>query len=190
MKKIILLILVVAIAGGGYFVWKSFNTELSIEETKINNTPVQIKEIKSIAEWEFLAVDCEVMVDTVRERGFWTTDDKLVRIYRGCLRLGVNLKNADENWISITDSVVNVNLPKVQLLDNRFVDEANTVSFFESGKWDGKAKEEMLKRAEVKMRKYALTPEMFDRARQQAESRFKALLSALGYSNVQVNIAK
>ena len=189
-KWIIGVLCVVVLVGAGLFLWQKSGSGISFEETKIDNTPIQIMEIKSIAEWEFLSVDCEVMVDTVRVRGFWTTDDKLVRIYRGCLRLGVNLKNADENWINVTDSAVNVNLPKIQLLDERFVDEANTVSFFESGKWDGQAKEQLLAKAEIKMRKYALTPEMFDRARQQAESRFKALLSALGYSNVQVTIAE
>ena len=188
-KLIIILILVAAIVGG--IVWLNFESPtITVEKTKIDRTPLQIKEIKSIAEWEFLSVECEVMVDSVRKRNIFITDDKLVRIYRGSLRLGVNLKEADENWINIEDSVVNVNLPKIKLLDDRFIDEANSVSFYESGKWSGQAKEEMVTKAEVKMRKYALTPEMFDRAREQAESRFRSLFAALGYNNVKINFAQ
>ena len=188
-KLIFILILIVAIVGG--IIWLTTDTPtITVEKTKIDRTPTQIKEIKSIAEWEFLSVECEVLVDSVRKRSFFMTDDRLVRIYRGSLRLGVNLKEADENWIKVEDSVVYVNLPQIKLLDDRFIDEAGSVSFFESGKWDGKSKEDLVSRAEKKMRKYALTPVMFQRAKEQAEIRFTSLFSALGFKNVKVSFAE
>ena len=128
-KILIILVLVAVIVGG--IVWLNFDSPtITVEKTKIDNTPNQIKEIKSIAEWEFLSIECEVLVDSVRKRSFFITDDRLVRIYRGSLRLGVNLKEADENWINVEDSVVYVNLPKIKLLDDRFIEEAGSVSFF------------------------------------------------------------
>ena len=188
-KILIILVLVAVIVGG--IVWLNFDSPtITVEKTKIDNTPNQIKEIKSIAEWEFLSIECEVLVDSVRKRSFFITDDRLVRIYRGSLRLGVNLKEADENWINVEDSVVYVNLPKIKLLDDRFIDEAGSVSFFESGKWDGQSKEILLSKAEMKMRKYALTPAMFQRAQEQAKSRFTSLFSAMGFNNVKVSFAE
>ena len=193
-KAVLIAIAILVLAGCGFiffgaeFLRQKFDIDISFSETRIDNTP-QVMEIKSISEWEFLAVYREVIVDTVREREFWTTDDRLVRIYRGCLSLGVNLKDADDNWITVTGSTVNVNLPKIRLLDERFIDEANSVSFYESGKWSGEAREKLFAKAEEKMLKYALAPEMLDRARQQAETRFKSLFSAIGYPNVKVTFA-
>ena len=65
---------------------------------KIDITPLQIRSIEQIGEWSFLEINDEELVDTVRH-GFFS-DDKLVRIYYGTLRLGINLKEAHEGWLA------------------------------------------------------------------------------------------
>ena len=52
---------------------------------KIDITPNLIESIKDIGEWEFLSINDEELVDTIRH-GFFG-DDQLVRIYYGTLRL-------------------------------------------------------------------------------------------------------
>lgn len=59
------------------------------EEKKFTLSPTQIKSLEDIGEWEFLSIADEELVDTV-SHGFFG-DDRLVRIYFGTLRLGVNM---------------------------------------------------------------------------------------------------
>ena len=101
-------------------------------DDRIDVTPTQIMSIKAIGEWEFLSVNAEELVDTVR-KGFFT-DDELARIYYGTLRLGIDMGKLESDWIEASGDSVMLLLPKVGLLDAAFIDEARTKSFFESGK--------------------------------------------------------
>ena len=128
----IVAILVIVIIILVYIVCCSHSNNIDISTDKaIDITPEQIASIKDIGEWEFLSVNDEEMVDTIR-KGFFS-DDELVRIYYGTIRLGVNMHNVQPHWIKKADSVIYVSLPEITLLDNDFIDEARTTSFFESG---------------------------------------------------------
>ena len=99
---------------------------------KIDDTPTIVEQMKEIGQWEFLSISDEELVDTVR-RGFFS-DDELVRIYYGTMRLGIDFSQCDEKWIEREGDTIKVDLPPVQLLDENFLDETRTKSFFESGK--------------------------------------------------------
>lgn len=75
---------------------KSNSIEITADQ-EIDITPQQIQSIKDIGEWEFLEISDEEMVDTTR-RGI-LSDDHLVRIYYGTMRLGINLKQVETGWI-------------------------------------------------------------------------------------------
>ncbi len=83
------------------FWWLAFAEKDNHLELEVNNdinvTPQQIQLIKDIGEWEFLSVSNEELVDTVRKGLF--SDDHLVRIYYGTLRLGIDLSKAKTGWI-------------------------------------------------------------------------------------------
>ena len=96
-------------------------------------TPSQIESIRRIGQWEFMAINDEELVDTVR-KGFFS-DDHLVRIYYGTIRLGLDLSDFDASRISKCEDSLVVRLPHITLLDNHFIDEARTKSFHESGSW-------------------------------------------------------
>ena len=83
------------------------NTTISIGSDNIAS-------MKSIGEWEFLSISDEEMIDTVRH-GFFS-DDELVRIYYGTLRLGIDMSQADADWIAHSGDSVTVTLPPVKLL--------------------------------------------------------------------------
>ncbi len=57
-------------------------------------SPTQIRTIENIGQWEFLSISDEELIDTTRH-GFFG-DDKLVRIYYGTLRLGIDMKEVKE----------------------------------------------------------------------------------------------
>ena len=151
---------------------------------KIDITPLQIRSIEQIGEWSFLEINDEELVDTVRH-GFFS-DDKLVRIYYGTLRLGINLKEAHEGWLAFEGDTLCAVLPPIRLLDNNFIDEARTRSFIESGKWTHQDRKAMYDRAARMMRQRCLTRANYQTARSNAKAQFEQMLRSMGYDKVKV----
>lgn len=187
MKKINIIIgVVVVIAVIAVFFWvrsvlKSNYIEIGSND-KIEPTPTQIQSIRDIGEWEFLSVSAEEMVDTVR-KGFFS-DDELVRIYYGTLRLGINMQQLSDDAIRVQGDTLQVTLPKVTLLDKDFIDEAKTKSFYESGKWSPQAHQALYQKAHRQMLQHCLTPENLTAAQTNAESQLRNLFTQLGYKTI------
>ena len=188
MKKygiILLTILALILAGTIYWLNKDNTVSVTTEE-QTTLSPTQVESIEAIGEWEFLAISNEELVDTVR-RGFFG-DDQLVRIYYGTLRLGINMKDVKEGWIQANaekDSIV-CTLPPIRLLDNNFIDEARTRSFFEEGKWTGADRQALYDRAYAQMKKRSLAPANIRIAQRNARQQFRDMFKAMGFPNARV----
>lgn len=160
-------------------------TELSLDvDQSINITPQQITSIKAIGEWEFLAVTSEELVDTVR-KGF-ISDDHLVRIYYGTVRLGINMHQVEPRWIVATGDSITVTLPQPGLLDKDFIDEARTKSFYESGKWSHQDREKLYQKAYRQMLRHSMTKENLQNARANGEEQFRRMMKTMGFEHVNV----
>ena len=155
-----------------------------VSNDKIDLTPNQIQQIEAIGEWEFLSVDDEELVDTIKY-GFFG-DDKLVRIYYGTLRLGVNLRETGPRWLSMQGDTLCATLPPVKLLDNNFIDEARTKSFFSTGTWSDADRDRLYYKANAMMRKRCLTPTNMALAEENARVQFTSLLRSLGFDKTKV----
>ena len=168
------------------WIWRSVKTShVEVEaDQHIDITPQQIQSIKAISEWEFLAISDEEMVDTIR-RGIFT-DDQLVRIYYGTMRLGINLKQVESGWISVNEDTLDITLPQIGLLDKDFIDEARTKSFFESGTWTAKDRETMMRRAYQRMLQRGLTPQNIETARQNGEAQVRQVMQGMGFKQVKI----
>lgn len=188
MKKygiIIILFLIIIIGGALYWLNKDNTMNVATEE-KTTLSPTQVESIEAIGQWEFLAINDEELVDTTRH-GFFG-DNQLVRIYYGTLRLGIDMKDVKEGWIQTDekkDSIV-CTLPPIRLLDNNFIDEAKTKSFFEEGKWTGADRQAMYDRAYAMMKKRCLTPVNYQTARRNAKQQFKDMFKTMGFTNVRI----
>lgn len=188
MKKygiILLTILALILVGTLYWLNKDNTVSVTTEE-QTTLSPTQVESIEAIGEWEFLAISNEELVDTVR-RGFFG-DDQLVRIYYGTLRLGINMKDVKQGWIQVNagkDSIV-CTLPPIRLLDNNFIDEARTRSFFEEGKWTGADRQALYDRAYAQMKKRCLTPVNIRIAQRNARQQFRDMFKAMGFPNARV----
>lgn len=188
MKKygIIIILFLIIIIGGALFWLNKDNTMSVASEEKTTLSPTQVESIEAIGQWEFLAINDEELVDTTRH-GFFG-DDQLVRIYYGTLRLGIDMKDVKEGWIQTDekkDSIV-CTLPPIRLLDNNFIDEAKTKSFFEEGKWTGADRQAMYDRAYAMMKKRCLTPVNYQTARRNAKQQFKDMFKTMGFTNVRI----
>jgi hypothetical protein len=178
--------IVVAIAVLWWLKGSVEQTEVSVEvDDRINLTPEQIESIKAIGQWEFLSVADEQMVDTVR-KGFFS-DDHLVRIYYGTVRLGIDLQKVDSGWINTSGDSISVTLPRITLLDRDFIDEARTKSFHESGRWKPKDREALYQRARRKMLAHCMTPKNMDTARKNGEAQFRQMMRSMGFEHVAID---
>ena len=150
----------------------------------IEPTPTQIQSIKDIGEWEFLSVSAEEMADTLR-KGFFSNDE-LVRIYYGTLRLGVNMHQVEPGWIVIKGDTIEVTMPKIGLLDKDFIDEAKTKPFYESGKWSNNDREALYKKAYRQMIQHCLTKENLEAAKANGENQVRNMMQQLGYKKITI----
>lgn len=165
----------------GVVVWlglklKDTGVGLGISD-RIDVTPNVVEQMREIGQWEFLSITDEELVDTVRT-GFFS-DDELVRIYYGTMRIGIDFSQCDESWIEREGDSVKIDLPPVQLLDENFLDEARTQSFFEKGKWSNADRKAMADRAKQLMRKRCLTKQNMELAQKNANQQLNAFVKMI-----------
>jgi hypothetical protein len=184
---VLVLLLLVFLAGAGFywFIHRLHDSSPGVsinDRTEVYMTPTQVESIRNIGQWEFLTVNDEELVDTMRPGVF--TDDHLVRIYYGTLRLGLDLMMIDDDCFSVSGDTVTLSLPDVGLLDDDFIDEARTKAFHETGTWSGSDRSDLYQRARIKMMERSLTPENLQTARLLAESQMQKLMGAMGFKHV------
>ncbi|MCR5713141.1 DUF4230 domain-containing protein [Prevotella sp. tf2-5] len=179
----IVLILLVLLVGWVYRDIKTTRLRIGADQ-KIDITPQQIQSIKEIGEWEFLSISDEEMVDTIRHGIF--SDDHLVRIYYGTMRLGVNLKQVEPGWIVTRGDTIEITLPQISLLDHDFIDEARTKSFYESGSWTAKDREAMLRKAYQMMLRRGMTRQNLQIAEQNGQGQVRQVMQGMGFKHVKI----
>ena len=178
------LVLVVAIVGYKIIhAVSQSHADVEVEEN-FGVTPTQVESMKKIGEWEFLSISDEELIDTVR-RGFFS-DDELVCIYYGTLRLGINMHKTQPHFVRKEQDTLLVTLPPIELLDENFIDEARTQIFYEGGKWDAKAREDMYLRAADKMKARCVTQKNINSAKENAMRQFYQLMRSMGHENVKI----
>ncbi|MCI6555670.1 MAG: DUF4230 domain-containing protein [Prevotella sp.] len=184
--RLILPILICVAVIIGVIAWLNRNNTIGIQTSDqgITISKAQIESVRNIGEWEFLSVSDEELVDTTRT-GFFG-DDHLVRIYFGTLRLGIDMRDTREGWLSADNDTVVAILPAIKLLDENFIDETRTRSFFEVGKWSPADHEALYKKAYTKMRQRCVTPANIRSAERNAADQIDNLLRSMGFENVKV----
>lgn len=187
--KFTLMLLLLAAAAWGYHHVRQQTAAgmplLAVEHnTAIERTPEEIRVLRDIGQWEFLAVETEELVEDHR-RGV-LSDDHLVRVYRGTLRLGLDLSKAGDDWFSVDGKTAILRLPDVGLLDESFIDEAHTTSFYETGTWGAEDRQRLYDRAREAMKARALSEDNRAMARRNATEQFRKIFTALGYEDVVV----
>lgn len=153
-------------------------------DNKIDVTPTIITSMKEIGEWEFLSVNDEELIDTVR-RGF-LRDEKLVRIYYGKLSLGINMHDVSPRWVTEDGDSVILTLPDIELLDKDFIDETRTKAFIETGNWTDADRDSLYQRAYAKMKRRCLTKSNIEAARENATEQFGKMLKTLGVEKFRI----
>jgi hypothetical protein len=184
---VIVILTAVAIFSGSWIIGKIENATPGITITdrrEVQLTPAQLQSIRDIGEWEFLSIDDEELVDTLR-RGI-LFDDHLVCIYRGTLRLGIDMQELNDDLITAHGDSIDLRLPQIELLDEYFIDDARTEIFHEEGEWSSYVRDELYRRAREQMKMRAMTPENIDLAQQMAATQIRQFFRALGFTYVGI----
>lgn len=189
-KTALVAIAIIAVAAVIYMSIRTVkSTDLGVvSDNRIDITPEQIESIKAIGEWEFLSVSDEEMVDTIR-KGFFS-DSRLVRIYYGTMRLGLNMHHVKPGWIEASGDTVRLTLPPIELLDNDFIDEARTRSFHESGRWTANDREAMYRQAHRMMLAKGMTDANINRAKDNADAQMRQMMRAMGFNTIIIRFEK
>lgn len=175
-------------------IWRSCSdnppVKLEMERsTTIDLTPEEIRSVREIGQWEFLSITTEEMVEWHRHRTFG--NDHLVRIYTGTLRIGVDMEKAPDDWFtSLPDSTAQLRLPAIGLLDNNFIDEARTRSFYQKGTVPPDTLEALYQRAQRAMLRRCLTKQNLQNAEQGAHEQFTRIFKSFGFKKVEIEFLK
>ena len=143
-----------------------------------------MESIRNTGQWVFLEIADEELVDTVRH-GFFG-DDELARVYYGTLRLGFDMQQYKEEWLSVRGDTLIAKLPPIGLVSDNFLDEARTRSFYESGKWSEEDRAAMAEQAKAKMRQRCLSKANLASAQKNARAQFWTMFSALGFKHIRI----
>ena len=186
--RITLIVIALAfIAYGGMVVYRNLTSTDSAVDKPIAQSPEEIIHLRSIGQWEFLSVESEELVE--RHHTGLMSDRDLICIYRGTLRIGVDLRKLPEDWVEVKGRNAIVHLPQPSLLDENFLDETRTTVFMEQGLFRAEEREAMIAEAKNKMKQRALSTDNLSIARRNAESQFQKLFHAMGYEDVIVEFA-
>ncbi len=152
----------------------------------ITVSPLQVKSVQDIGQWEFLSITDEELVDSAENRIFGG-EKKIVRIYYGTLRLGVDLSKLEDQDVVLRGDTVDVTLPAIELLDKEFIDETRTKSFYESGTWDQATRAALFKKAHRQMLDRCMTRENIHIAQYNAVEEVTRVFTSLGFVYVDVH---
>jgi len=150
----------------------------------IDTTPEEIRALRNIGQWEALSVDTEELVE--KNENSLLSSKQMVCVYRGTLRLGIDMAKVTDKWCNVQGKTVTLHLPEVELLDNEFINDTRTTVFVQEGNWSADAKQQMRTQAAEAMKKRALSAENLSLARRNAEAQFRQLFTALGYDEVNI----
>ena len=165
--------------------WRSGEGLHVSSNKQIDVSPEEIRKIKDIGQWEFLAIRTEELAE-LDEKAL-LGDKQLAQIYTGTVRLGIDMKKAPDDWFTAKGDTAILYLPTVGLLDKNFIDEAQTKAFYEKGTWRAEDKNKLYALAYRKMMARCLTVDNLRAARQQAMALFSQIFFAFGYKYVIIN---
>ena len=158
-------------------------------ELTIDNTPIHIESIKTIAEISTVSYKDEVVIDTVEYYGEFTSvldpDEwmrvlnrgikrRLTLIIQGEVKYGIDLTNKNYSVVSNKDSIW-VTLPQPKILDVIISPSKNEV-FQEQGSWSDNTRRKLEVKAKFMIQKNADAISLQKKAKENTIRLFKKLI--------------
>lgn len=101
----------------------------------IDNTPLVIKEIKSIAELNTATLYQDIVVDSIAPATIpYAAKREIVLIIKGEVTASIDLQNLADKDVFVKDDSVSISLPAATIRDV-IINPSSIETFFEFGKW-------------------------------------------------------
>jgi hypothetical protein len=183
--------------------FNSLKNVFAQKEIKVDETPLLVTQIKSIAQLLTIEALNEVVVDSTRSpfgllpevlKNLPTTPlrflgaSQLVLIVRGTVRAGVNLEQIDERSIRIIGDSLFVALPPAIVFDI-ITNPFDVETFIEKGEWNPAAATALQAKARQQLVQQALAQGLLQQANNNARQLIYGLLKNTGYAYIQVTTA-
>ena len=152
----------------------------------IDESPILIKEIKSLGQLITATLYDEVVVDSTVVNHFPhlpITNDRLVIIARGKVQAGVNLKLITDSSIKVLKDTVWLQLPPAQIIDVT-INPENFETFEEKGNWKPDAVTLVKYKAKGLIIAHALHKNIIAKASNKAKAVMESFLHAAGFKIV------
>jgi hypothetical protein len=184
-------------------VFPSLKNVFAPKKIMVDETPLLVTQIKSIAQLLTIEASNEVVVDSTRlPFGLppqvlrklpanplqFLGAAKLVLIVRGRIRAGVNLELVGENNIHVRGDSLFVQLPPARIFEI-LTNPTDVETFIEKGSWDPAAATALQTKARHQLVQQALSRGLLRQADVNARQLIYGLLKNTGYSYLEVTTA-
>ena len=154
--------------------------ELFHKENKMEQTATVLRSIKNTHRWVFLTVEDEEVV---------VTENKdVAKIYPSYYELGIELDDSLK-WVEIqgNDSVriATLHLPPIKILNENGIDDTKVKNIYGDAD-DATEQEAMMKEAEYKLKRRAMSSANIKQAEKNAEDHFRNLFKVLKCDSVDI----
>lgn len=162
----------------------------------IYNTPAVVVEIKKIAEFVTTCFfEEKIMIERKPKHklaGFILDKldkddgilfDELCLIAKGQVRIGYNLKNISEENIRVSNKILYITLPQVEILDV-IINPKGWDFYVEDGEWTEQDVKDIKAKAKDEVIKDAIQFNVLQKAKESGEAKIRALLMSFGFKDV------
>jgi hypothetical protein len=184
-------------------VFDSLKKAFAPKKITVDETPLLVTQIRSIAQLLTIEALNEVVVDSTRSpfglppevlKNLPATPlrflgaSQLVLIVRGTVRAGVNLEQIDETHIRIIGDSLFIQLPPAVVFDI-ITNPSDVETFIEKGEWTPAAATALQAEARQQLVQQALARGLLQQANSNARQLVYGLLKNTGYAYIQVTTA-
>jgi hypothetical protein len=179
----------------------SFKNIFSSKPVIIEETPVIIKEINTLAQLITITYSDEVVMDTAKVGNgmpsllptaigsiLTPSVDKLVIIGRGKVVAGTDLKNLQEKDMNITGDSIHVVLPHSKILET-IINPSDFETFIETGKWNEDAVTALKIKIRNQINQNALQQNMLQQADERSKNIIENFLRSTGFKKIEIDIS-
>lgn len=185
------------------FVVPSITNIFKAQPVVIDETPILVKQVRSIGQFITAVASDEVVVQAVlptRGSAFVNSvnkfspvdilpsaDKKLVLIGRGKVMAGTDFTSIADNGVKVNGDTVWIDLPKATIID-AVMNPSDFETFEETGRWSGDEVNALKVTARQQMIDRAIANDILTTANNKAKAVIEQFFYAAGYKVVMVNV--
>lgn len=179
----------------------SFKNIFSSQPVLIEETPVIIKEINTLAQLITITYSDEVVMDKIKTGNglpslmsagmnmiLVPSSERLVIIGRGKVIAGVDLKKLQQNDVNAVGDSIHVNLPNAQIL-NTIVNPSGFETFDENGEWTEAEVTALKVQIKNEITKRALQQNILQQAGERSKNIIETFLKSTGFKKVSITFS-